>query len=205
MNILIYCIGIIVSYLVGTFSTSLVISKIKGKDIRSAGSGNLGASNTTLLLGWKWGVLVGLVDILKGTACVLAARLIFPDLAFLPYVCGVACVLGHIFPFYLKGKGGKGFATFLGMSLGLDWRFFIAIGLCIILITLITDFIVIATVTTMLSLPVYIGITTSSWINALIVAIASAVILYKHKENYPRIIKGEEYGLRASFNKKNRL
>lgn len=205
MNILTYFIGILVSYLVGTFSTSYFIAKLKKKDLRSAGSGNLGASNTTILLGWKWGVLVGVVDIFKGTLVVLLAKWLFADLTYLPYAVGVACVLGHVFPFYLKFKGGKGFATFLGVALALDWRYFLVMGVCIILITLISNYIVIATVTTALSLPIFIFITTSDWIPAAILVIATIVILVKHKENYPRIIKGEEIGIRDTIKGKNRL
>ena len=76
---LIYIFSILVAYIVGSISTSLIVSKIKKKDLRAGGSKNLGASNTTLLMGWKYGLIVGVCDILKGTLVVLLAKWLFAD------------------------------------------------------------------------------------------------------------------------------
>ena len=73
----VYILGALIAYLAGSINTAFIISKILKKDIRSGGSGNLGASNTTLTLGWKWGVFVGAVDILKGAVVVFVARTFF--------------------------------------------------------------------------------------------------------------------------------
>ncbi len=199
---LIYIASMLVAYLIGSISTSLIISKMKKQDLRAGGSKNLGASNTTLLMGWKYGLIVGVCDILKGTLAVLFAKWLFADYAYLPFCVATAAVLGHIFPFYLKGKGGKGFATYVGIILGLDWRFFLIIGVSIILITLITDYIALGTFTTVVTFPVWLFFMSSIPWAFLIPTIASLVIIVKHFENIKRIIKKEELGLRASFKKK---
>ena len=200
-----YILGALIAYLIGSISPSLIISKIKNKDIRSFGSKNLGASNTAILLGWKLGVLVGFLDILKGVIPVLLAGILLPEYTYLPFVVATAAVLGHIFPFYLKFKGGKGFATFLGASLGLDWRFFLGMVLVIVLVTLIFDYIAIATLTACISLPIYTGMINHNIIPALIVGIASLVIIGKHLVNIKRIAKREEIGFRAMLSKKHNI
>ena len=201
----VYILGALIAYLIGSISPSLIISNIKTKDIRSFGSKNLGASNTAILLGWKLGVLVGFLDILKGVIPVLLAGILLPEYTYLPFVVATAAVLGHIFPFYLKFKGGKGFATFLGASLGLDWRFFLGMVLVIVLVTLIFDYIAIATLTACISLPIYTGMINHNIIPALIVGIASLVIIGKHLVNIKRIAKHEEIGFRAMLSKKHNL
>lgn len=199
---IIFILSCLTAYLIGSISTSLIISKLKNKDLRAGGSKNLGASNTTLLMGWKYGVIVGLCDILKGTLVVLLAKWIFPDFIYLPYAVALAAVLGHIYPFYLKFKGGKGFATYVGIILGLDWRFFLIIGVSIILITLIFDYIAIATVVTMITFPVWTFFMSDVPWAFLLPGIASVIIILKHLENIKRMITKEELGLRATFKKK---
>ena len=112
---------------------------------------------------------------------------------YLPYITGIACVFGHMFPFYLKFKGGKGFASFLGMSLGIHWKYLIVIGICIILITLITKYIVLATMATVISYPIFLFIHTENWIIVTMVAVLSGIIIIKHYKNLIRIAKGEEF------------
>ena len=150
-----FVIAIIIGYLVGCFNLAFIISKVKKVDLQNTGSKNLGASNTFITVGKGLGVLVGACDIFKCTLVVLLIKLIFPEMEFLPYIAGVSCVMGHMFPFYLKFKGGKGFASFLGMSLGIHWKYFIVIGICIIVITLLTKYIVLATMATVISYPIY--------------------------------------------------
>lgn len=130
----------------------------KGFDIRSTGSQNAGASNAFITMGAKSGVAVGLCDMAKSCAAALLAALLFPSLPGAAAVAGTAAVLGHIFPFYLKFRGGKGFAPFLGLTLALDWRFFLGILAAVLIITLVTDYIVIGTFTTIVSFPTYLGV-----------------------------------------------
>src|SRR5262245_3894776 len=97
-----------------------MIAKVLGKDLAASGSGNPGATNAGRVLGRKWGVLVGVLDVLKGfVPTFLAAQLFGPHVA---YAVGIAAVLGHIWSPFLHGRGGKGVATTLGAILGvLPW------------------------------------------------------------------------------------
>ena len=111
-----YILPVLLGYLLGCSHMAYYIGKLKKLDIRSAGSGNLGASNATVLFGWGSGVLVAVHDIGKAFAAVLLAKWLFPDLEYAGAAAGVACVLGHIFPFYLEFKGGKGLASYYGVK-----------------------------------------------------------------------------------------
>lgn len=188
-----FAIAIGIRYLFGCFNLAYIISKVKNVDLQNTGSKNLGASNTFITIGKGLGVLVGACDIFKCTIAVLIIKLLMPDMDYLPYITGIACVFGHMFPFYLKFKGGKGFASFLGMSLGIHWKYFIVIGICIILITLITQYIVLATMATVISYPIFLFFQTENWIVVAMVTILSCIIIMKHLNNLIRIAKGEEF------------
>ncbi len=194
---MVYILIFLIGYLIGCPNTALALAKLKKVDMRSGGSGNPGASNAMILMGWKAGIIVALCDIGKGLAAVLLCRALFPWAQFAAAVGGVGCVLGHMFPFYLRFKGGKGFASYLGMTLALNWKLALILFAAIALVTLITDYIVVGTLTTIISLPLYYAVS-SAFIVALILAVASAVIVYKHRENLVRIYKGTEIGLRSA-------
>lgn len=200
----VYIIGAVIAYLIGGISPSYIIASLKKKDIRSNGSGNLGASNTTILLGWKWGVLVGVIDILKAFIPITVAKYVFSDLTYLPYVIAVCVVLGHIFPIYLKFKGGKGTATYFGSMLGISFIAFAVIGLLFLIVTFATDYIVVGTYTVICLFPIYLLIF-SSVIAMGILLVASFTVAFKHRENIKRIIRKEEIGLRAAFSGKHKL
>ena len=200
-----YILIVLAAYLMGCSNLALYISKMKQVDIRTGGSGNLGASNATALLGWRIGILVALHDIGKAALAVMLAKLYFPELPLAGAVAGVASVLGHIFPFYLKFKGGKGFASYFGMTLALNWKFALVIAVLVLLVTVITDYIVAGTTLTIVTVPVYLGIAEHSMLLALTLCIATAVIVYKHRMNYVRIYKGTEIGLRSVMKGKHRM
>lgn len=193
-----YFIVILVGYLLGSSSMSYYISQFKKVEIRDKGSKNLGASNTMMVLGWKYGLLVGIHDIGKSILAVVLAKHFFPDLELVGFLAGVASVLGHIYPFYLKFKGGKGFASYFGMTLALNWKLALIIALAVVLVTLITDYIVVGTTLTITTVPIFYGIVTRGFIVPLILLIATLVIAYKHRMNYVRIYKGTEIGLRSA-------
>ncbi|MBR5618063.1 MAG: glycerol-3-phosphate acyltransferase [Oscillospiraceae bacterium] len=200
-----YFLTVLGAYLLGCSNLAWYISKIKRVDIRTGGSGNLGASNATVLLGWHAGIAVALHDIGKSALAVILARLLFPGLPHISAVAGVASVLGHIFPFYLKFKGGKGFASYIGMTLALNWKLALVVAVLVLLITVITDYIVLGTTMTILTVPVYLGIAEHSLLLALILCIATCTILYKHRMNYVRICRGTEIGLRSALKGKHRI
>lgn len=192
-----YFIVVCMGYLLGCSSMALYLSKFKKVDMKSAGTGNLGASNATALMGWRYGVLVALHDIGKSVLAVMLAKFFFPNLEYAGAAAGIASVMGHIFPFYLKFKGGKGFASYWGMTLALNWKLALVIFVAGLLLTFLTDYIVTATTTTVITVPVYLGVATNSLILVLILCIGSAVIIYKHRKNYVRIFRGTEIGLRS--------
>ena len=194
-----YVIVILAAYLIGTSNMAFYLSRMKRYDIRSDGSGNLGASNTTLILGWRAGVLVGAHDIGKSALAAILAQLIFPEL---PYICalaGAASILGHIYPFYLGFKGGKGFASFIGAALVLNFNITLLVLALMALVTWFSDYIVLGTLTTVLLVPLGIGLVTWSVVVPLILLTVGAVILLHHRENFVRIAKGKEIGLKSAI------
>ncbi|MBR3949101.1 MAG: glycerol-3-phosphate acyltransferase [Oscillospiraceae bacterium] len=200
-----YVIAVVVGYMLGCSSMAYYIGLIKKKDIRTAGSGNLGASNATVLFGWGAGVAVALHDIGKAVLAVLLAKLLFPQLEYIGEAAGVACVLGHIFPFFLKFKGGKGLASYFGMTLALNWKLALIVAAVIILATLITDFISVGALSSIVVVPVYMGIATRNLILVAILCVATLVMFFKHWENIVRIRNGQEIGLRRTAKGADRI
>ena len=149
-----YVIAAVLGYLLGCSNMAFYLAKIKKADLTKAGTGNLGASNATVLLGWKAGILVAVHDAGKALLAVLLAAWLFPGTENIGALAGIASVLGHIFPFYLKFRGGKGFASYIGMTIALNWKLALCVLAAVVLVTLITDYIVCGTVTTLVAVPV---------------------------------------------------
>ena len=198
-------------YFCGNFSLSYLLAKKRGFDIRSQGTGNAGASNAAVTMGWKVGVLVGLCDIMKCFIATLAVRITLSAMGafavsdvylLAPYVAGVCCVIGHMHPCYMKFRGGKGFASYLGMVLAINWKLFIVIGLGILAVALISNYIVMGTMITMVSFPVATYILERNLIASLIVATLSLLIIYRHRRNLVAIARGEERKITGVFKKK---
>ena len=189
----------LLGYLLGCSNLAYYISKAARKDIRKDGSGNLGASNATILFGWKAGASVAVHDVGKAVLAVILAKGLFPNLEYAGAAAGVAAVLGHIFPFYLKFKGGKGTASFLGLTLALNWRLALAVVLLLVLATIITDYIVIGTFSAIVVVPAYMGFFLQNLVLMAIICIASFAIFWKHRENIGRMLRREEIGLRSTM------
>ena len=200
-----YLMIVLLSYLVGSSNMAYWLSLIHKVDIRKNGSGNLGASNATVLLGWGAGVLVAVHDIGKAVLSVALAKLLFPELEYAGAAAGVACVLGHIFPFYLKFKGGKGLASFLGAVTALNWKVGVVLAVLLVVITLVTDFIALGTLTVSVAGPVGIWLVTGKVIVPLILCIATVVIFFKHVENLRRIRNHTEIGLLSTVKGEKRI
>ena len=201
----VYIAGALIAYLVGGLSPALFISWCKKKNIRSHGTGNLGASNTTILIGAKWGVLVAVLDILKAYIPVTVAKLMFSEYEFMPYIVATAVILGHIFPFYLKFKGGKGFATYMGAMLGISLNAFLIIGFIFLVVLFESDYIVLGTLTVVSLFPIYLWFASKNIYYVLILLIASVVIFIKHRTNIVKIINRKEIGLSEAFSGKHKI
>ena len=135
MNLIYGTSSLVIGYFFGCFQTSYFISKlVSKKDIRDMGSGNAGASNVTSELGWKYGILTGVLDILKAYFPAQLVLYIFPNTFStldMMMLAGTGAILGHIYPFFLGFRGGKGVACYIGMLLAIDWQigFLVIIGL----------------------------------------------------------------------------
>lgn len=197
-----YLAIVLLGYLLGTSNMAWYLSRIHETDLRKGGSGNLGASNTVALMGWKAGILVGAHDIGKAFLAVILAQWLFP-VDYSGTVAGVACVLGHIFPFYLGFKGGKGLASFIGMTLALNWKLALVVIVLLVIITLVTDYIVLGTLSTVVIVPAVTFFV--ALVPALILCIATVTILCKHRHNFLRILNGTEMGFRGAAKGKHRL
>jgi glycerol-3-phosphate acyltransferase PlsY len=119
VNLQIVLMALALGYLLGSIPFGLLLTRLVGVDIRSIGSGNIGATNVLRTGNRPLAVATLLLDALKGTAAVLIARYLWDDNAAI--VAGLAAFAGHIFPVWLGFKGGKGIATYIGVLLGLSW------------------------------------------------------------------------------------
>ena len=169
------------------------------------GSGNAGASNVTSEMGWKFGILTGICDVFKAFIPAKLILLIFPS-SFLQVelmsIAGMGAVLGHIFPFFMDFRGGKGIACYIGLLLAIDWKIGITIIIVLILITIITDYVAVGSILLYIIIPVW-AYTSGDYS---IIVIQCAVVLFivgmfKHWINVQRIMKGEETGLRSVIKK----
>ena len=192
---------LLASYLLGSFPSGFLYAKnLKGIDLRYVGSGSTGATNVLRNIG-KWpALIVFILDVLKGFIAVKIAYFFLSDNIF-QVLAGLFAITGHIWPIWLKGKGGKAVATGLGMFIALSWKVGLAsFGTFLIMISL-TKIVSLSSITAAILLPVYmfkyIGTFNDPYtIFSFIVAI---IVIYKHRSNINRILKGEE----PKLNKKN--
>lgn len=199
-----YLAVIICAYLLGSSSMAFYLAKLTKKDVSKNGSGNLGASNTVVLIGWRAGILVGIHDIGKAALAVLLAGWIFPELAYAQVVAGVACILGHIFPFYLKFKGGKGLATYIGTTLALNWKLGLGVIVLLVIVTLITGYIVSGTVSTIVVTPVAM-LLMGQVVTGLVLCVPTLVMLFRHQDNFARIKNGTEVRLLSAIKGEHKM
>jgi len=204
---------IIGSYLIGSIPTGLILSKVTGVDIRKSGSGNIGATNVTRLLGKKLGALTLAGDILKAVVPMLAAHWYFlrSGLASSPHevdlavtLCGGAAFLGHMYSVYLKFRGGKGVATALGVFLVLEP---VAAFISLVLFAAVVYF---SGYVAVGSLLVAALMTLWIWLlkglpNHVYLAFFIGVLIWiKHADNIKRLLEGTETNWRAWKKQKDR-
>ncbi len=204
-----FVILIIGAYLLGSIPFGLIIARAHGKDLRSIGSGNIGATNLSRAIGKKWAYFCFCLDVAKGLIPMLVATSFIsspPVVAelFLALAAGCAAVLGHISPIYVKFRGGKGVATSFGVALGL-WPYYTicaaAAFLIWVVVVLLWRYISLASIAASVAFPlvlVVVIVLTPSWNFAnlwplLTAAIAIPIIvIVRHRENIKRLIAGTE-------------
>jgi acyl phosphate:glycerol-3-phosphate acyltransferase len=193
-----YFFGLLIwSYLLGSVPTGLVVAKIlRGPDPRNLGSGNLGAANLYRLLGLKAGFLTLLGDVLKGALPVAVAFWWLPPLGLWQEtstaLVGAAAVLGHVFPLYLRFKGGKGVATTFGVILVLAPMAALSLTLVYAVTITVTRIFSISALTCAWLLPVAMGLFSASRAYLLLAGGLSGLILLCHRDNLRRFFRGEE-------------
>jgi glycerol-3-phosphate acyltransferase PlsY len=194
---------IFLSYLVGSLPTSLLVGKYgAGVDLREKGSKNLGATNVYRVLGWKFAIPVGIVDIGKGTLPVMLFSPRAGDAVWIPLALGVAAIVGHVFSIFIRFKGGKGVATAAGVVLGLaPVPTAIAIGIWA-LVVWATGYVSLGSILGSVSFPVALLVLGSRDVVLLgIGAVIATFIVFTHRGNISRLFKGTE----SRFGKKGRV
>jgi len=183
---------LVFSYLFGSIPTGYILFLLsEKKDIRSYGSKATGATNVLRVKGWKYGIIVAIFDILKGFLPVFLALKFLPDKNF-ALVCGFLAIVGHCYPVYIKFKGGKGVATTIGAYAAVS-IYPLLISLAIfIAIVIITRYVSLASVTTAFCYPVCAYILKDPLQIVYFSLLVFFLILFQHRENIFRLIKGQE-------------
>ena len=188
-------------YLFGTINPSYIISHAKGFDIRKRGSHNAGASNAVILMGKRIGIFCALIDILKACLAIALAKKFFPDFRYACILTGAGCIVGHIFPYNMEFRGGKGLACLGGMILMYDWRVFFIFLTAEIVIALITNYVCFVPITASAAFSITYGFLTRDIFGVIILTAITCLIIYKHIENIRRIKNGTEMRLSYLWNK----
>ena len=199
-----YLISSIIGYCLGCISSAYFISRSKGFDIRDRGSGNAGASNVVANMGWKYGAMTAIFDILKGFFSVLIAQWLFPETPNAGLVAGMFAVLGHIFPFYLNFRGGKGFASYIGAMFAFNWKIAAIILVIALAIGLITGYIALSTLTFTTAFTIYYIVEKLAAVFLVLLIIVEIIIIVKHLANIKRMLKGEEGKIASVLPKKKK-
>jgi glycerol-3-phosphate acyltransferase PlsY len=179
----------IYSYLLGSIPFGLIITKIfLGKDIRKVGSGNIGTTNVLRTGKKSLAAATLLFDILKGYFSILITYNYFNDLI---YLSALICFIGHVFPIWLKFKGGKGVATYLGIILGFSFMLGIVFGVVWLLIAIIFRYSSLSSILGSMIVCIY-SFYTSSEIQSYLLFIIFVIIIFTHKENIIRLKNSKE-------------
>jgi len=195
---------VIISYLIGSIPCGLILSRATGVDIRNQGSGNIGATNVTRLLGKKLGILTLLGDVLKAVIpmlaahwyCVNAGELSPRDLDRVVSLCGGAAFLGHIFPIYLKFKGGKGVATALGVFLVVEPVAILISIFLFVAVVYFSGFVALGSLLVAALMTVWIWLLGGPPSHVLLAFLIGVLIWIKHADNIKRLLEGTEQSMK---------
>jgi len=192
-------ISLISAYLIGSIPTAYLFGRIiKGIDIRNYGSGNVGATNVYRVVGKVPGFMALFLDILKGCLPVIILPVIFNvdnnmiTIDTYKLLIGISAIAGHVWPVFLKFKGGKGVATTAGVVLALMPAVFIISFIIWVLVFIIFRYVSLASVIAAIAMPIAVIVLKMPISIAIFAIMLSIVGIYKHKSNISRLIKGEE-------------
>lgn len=187
---------LVLTYLICAVPFGLVLALVFAKtDIRQSGSKNIGATNVTRVVGKKLGFATLILDGLKGAIMVVIAKIIFADSSdldlFLPLVAAIA-VIGHIYPIYLKFKGGKGVATTLAVFFALDLQLGLGVGLTWLAVFALSRISSISSISAVFSSIIFSYYLQSSLDQVIVCCFLFLLVLLRHKENIIRLKEGKE-------------
>jgi len=185
--------AVVVSYFLGTFPSALIVAKRGGIDVTKEGSGNPGTSNVVRLLGWKYGAVVFLADVLKGSASVALAWWITGDrVTMLGFGCAYAAVIGHTYPITRGLKGGKGVATGGGSMYVLYPLMSLVLCISWFVLRKVTGKSSVASLIITIAVPIYVGFFREDrWELAATLGLVTVVIL-RHLPNIRRLLANDE-------------
>jgi acyl phosphate:glycerol-3-phosphate acyltransferase len=199
-------VKVVIAYLIGSLLGSLILGKLRGVDIRSLGSGNAGATNALRTQGKLFGLLVLLVDIAKGVIVVWWLPLAqFPGIgldpsvsrAWLTVACGLAVIVGHVYPVWFGFRGGKGAATVVGVVAATDLRLLAPLVIIWFAVLLLSGFVGLASILSALALVIVAYVLAPD--NAPLLTFCAAVaafVTYTHRSNIARMRAGQENRVR---------
>ena len=183
-----YIVTALISYLFGSIPFGYLFTKILlKKDIRNVGSGNIGATNVLRTGNKSLGYLTLILDIAKAVVPVIYIKFNYPDLVYISALCAF---LGHLFPIWLKFKGGKGVATFVGILISINIYYALVFGIVWTLTFLISRYSSLSSLFASISIPIYLLIINQS--NIIFFIIMFVLVFYTHRENIKRLINKEE-------------
>lgn len=194
--------SLLLGYLLGSVNPAAILSAVKDANLRNRGTKNLGASNVLLVMGKKYGVLVMLFDIAKSWFSAKLAKWLFPQLALAGLLASLGAVIGHVFPFYMHFRGGKGLAAFGGMVLAYDLPMFLFLLTVCLLLMLLVNHSYAMPMSAAVLFPILALLHSQSLWVFLLTAAASAIIIVKHWSNIEKGKSGQEKPIR-DFIKEN--
>ena len=194
---------LIASYLIGSIPFGLLISKHQGVDLRTEGSGNIGTTNAVRVLGKKLGVLTGILDVFKGMFIIIIIKILeLTNIWHNPFIIGedslyalygLAAVLGHVFPVFLKFKGGKAVATSFGALVATAPLASLVVVINFAILVATTGYVVLgSSIGALMAIPSAFLFYTDNLYSNLILSIMVIIIIIRHKGNFERLIKGTE-------------
>lgn len=195
----VFILSVIVAYLIGSIPTGFLMTKIfMGTDIRAAGSKNVGATNVYRVAGKLPGALTLVIDIVKGVIVVTVAAEFFysylPDVDYIFYrtLLGLIAIFGHIWPVFLKFKGGKGVATTIGVTGAIAPPVLLTSLIVWLILFIPTKYVSLGSLAFGISLPISALVFNQSFYVVIFCVIICVINTYKHKDNIKRLFKGEE-------------
>ena len=192
---------VVLGYLFGSLSPSVFLGRaFKGLDVRRHGSGNAGTTNAFRVLGKRLGVSVFILDILKGVIPVVLARYLSSPLV--TVFVAFACVMGHQYSIFLRGRGGKGVATGAGCAVGMmpiPMAFLIGLFILLVFTTRIAS---IASITCTIALPIMAAVLHQPLEYVIACCLMAVVVLWAHRANFKRLVRGEERRFTFPWNKR---